>query len=152
MQLVNGTVKCNVSQGQVPVNRSFWNIQCQTWQLPVYFYNTIIKHTVLICRFLWNSHTAIRVKTITLFQGCTNIPNMLMPSPNSRCHEGDTKQVPSWKPTNIRCYLAWMTWHMGFELYLYPNFYISLKNINLMTGSAILFHILSGSVASGKSK
>lgn len=76
---------------------------------------TLLSNTLFYFAVLWNSHIAIKGKTITLLQGCTYIPKMWMPPPNSRCHEGDIKQVPSWKPTNIRCYLAWMTWNMGFE-------------------------------------
>jgi hypothetical protein len=91
---------------------------------------TLNKNTILVCRFLWNSHTAIRVKKITLIQGCTNIPNMWMLPPNSRCHDGDIKQIPSWKPTNIRCYLALKAWHMGFEhsALLIPKLLYFLKN------------------------
>ena len=154
MQPVNGKVKCNGSHGQFPFNRSFWNIQCQIWQLPWNFYNTVIRHTLLLYRILWNNHTAIKVKTNTLLQGCTNIPNMQMPPPNSRCQEGDIKQVPSWGPTNIRCYHTKFTCldDLGTLLYLHLNFNISLKNTNLMTGSTIWVYILSEYVASGKSK
>ena len=81
-------------------------------------FTTLIKHTILLCRFLWNSHTAIKVKTITLLQGCTNIPNMWIPPPNSTCHHvTSTKFHPENSQilgATMQNLLAWMTWHMGF--------------------------------------
>jgi hypothetical protein len=40
-----------------------------------------------------------------LFQGCTSFPRILKPPQNCRDQKGNTKLVPYWGSTNIRCQL-----------------------------------------------